>query len=269
MPMVPGGLQRHPRRHPRLVGSVESPRARARLGRRSSLERADVGNTARDAADMRRRMGAAAQDRTGIPVPAGPVAGRRRHRGCLVNTWPADLVSDQRAPVNYRSTGQVGAWWTPDRRARRERLRHPPCDQCQPLHQQGYRRNENGGLRGGMPGGGALTIRGNPDIRWSGACISQHRSTNYAHAAAESKRSSRTATPSTCSAPMRWICRCVRPLLKLVTTRPEPFSSNSSNFGADRPQGIWIVLRRPPWPAKPLRCCPTRGNSYLDGSQYR
>ena len=39
-------------------------------------------------------------------------------------------------------------------------------------------------------------------IRWSGACILQRRSTNYAHAAAESKPSSRTATPSTCSAPM-------------------------------------------------------------------
>ena len=37
-------------------------------------------------------------------------------------------------------------------------------------------------------------------LRWSGACISQRRSTNYAHAAAESKRSSRTATPRTHSA---------------------------------------------------------------------
>ena len=33
-------------------------------------------------------------------------------------------------------------------------------------------------------------------LRWTGACISQHRSTNYAPAAAESKRSSRTATPA-------------------------------------------------------------------------
>jgi hypothetical protein len=47
--------------------------------------------------------------------------------------------------------------------------------------------------------------------RWSGACILQHRSTSYAPPAAESKRSSRIATPSTCSAPMRWICRCVGP----------------------------------------------------------
>jgi hypothetical protein len=70
-------------------------------------------------------------------------------------------------------------------------------------------------------------------LRWTGACISQHRSTNYAQAAAESKRSSRIATPSTCSAPMRWICRCDRPLLELVTTKEEPLPSSSPNSGAD------------------------------------
>ena len=69
--------------------------------------------------------------------------------------------------------------------------------------------------------------------RWSGACILQHRSTSYARAVAESKRSSRTATLSTCSAPMRWICRCVRPLLGLVTTKAEPLPSSSPNSGAD------------------------------------
>src|ERR1019366_8424908 len=39
-------------------------------------------------------------------------------------------------------------------------------------------------------------------LRWTGACISQHRSTNYAHAAAESKRSSRIATRAPHSATM-------------------------------------------------------------------
>ena len=38
--------------------------------------------------------------------------------------------------------------------------------------------------------------------RWNGACISQHRSTNYAHAAAESKRSSLIATRAPHSATM-------------------------------------------------------------------
>src|SRR5258708_6893376 len=70
-------------------------------------------------------------------------------------------------------------------------------------------------------------------IRWTGVCISQHRSTNYAHEAAKSKRSSRTATPSTCSAPMRWIYRCVRPLLELVTTKAASLPSSSPNSGAD------------------------------------
>src|SRR5215211_7550926 len=69
--------------------------------------------------------------------------------------------------------------------------------------------------------------------RWSGACILQHRSTNYAPAAAESKPSCRIATPSTCSAPMRWICRCGRPPLEPGTTKAAPLPSSSPNCGAD------------------------------------
>ncbi|MGI8681148.1 MAG: patatin-like phospholipase family protein [Mycobacteriales bacterium] len=42
-----------------------------------------------------------------------------------------------------------------------------------------------------------------------------------------------TATPSTCSAQMRWICRCVRPPLERVTTKAEPLPSSSPNSGAD------------------------------------
>ncbi len=57
---------------------------------------------------------------------------------------------------------------------------------------------------------------------WSGARTLRRRSTNSAQAAAASKRSSRTATPSTCSARMPWICRCVRPLLALVASKAEP-----------------------------------------------
>ena len=71
--------------------------------------------------------------------------------------------------------------------------------------------------------------------RWTGACISGRRSTSYAHTAAGSRRSSRIAAPSTCSAPMRWICRCVLPLLGLVTTKAQPLSRSSPNSGADAP----------------------------------
>ena len=35
------------------------------------------------------------------------------------------------------------------------------------------------------------------------------------------------------SAPMRWICRCARPPLELVTTKAEPLPSSSPNSGAD------------------------------------
>jgi len=69
--------------------------------------------------------------------------------------------------------------------------------------------------------------------RWSGACILQRRSTSYEHAAARSRRSSRIATPSTCSAQTRWIRRCVRPPLGLVTPKAEPSPSSSPDSGDD------------------------------------
>ena len=90
--------------------------------------------------------------------------------------------------------------------------------------------------------------------RWTGACISRHRSTNSAHAAAESKRSSRTATPSTCSAPMRWICRCVRPLLEPVTTKAESSPSSSPKSGADAFE-ISRLGRRDDTCSSAVSCC--------------
>ena len=77
----------------------------------------------------------------------------------------------------------------------------------------GYRSNaENADLAAGYERVLVLSPFGGRTLhRWTGARIWPRRSTNYAPAAAESKRSSRTATPSTCSAPTRWICRCVRP----------------------------------------------------------
>jgi len=69
--------------------------------------------------------------------------------------------------------------------------------------------------------------------RRSGARTLQRRSTNSARGAAESKRSSRTATPSTCLASMRWICRCVSPPLELATARAKPVPNSSPNSGGD------------------------------------
>ena len=109
-------------------------------------------------------------------------------------------------------------------------------DRRQPIHRRRLpiqRRECRSGSRI-RTGAGAVTVRRQiTGRRWTGARILPHRSTNSARAAAESKRSSRTATPSTCSAPMRWICRCVRPLLELVTTKAEPLPSSSPNSGAD------------------------------------
>src|ERR1022692_894365 len=69
--------------------------------------------------------------------------------------------------------------------------------------------------------------------RWTGACILQQRSTNYAPAAAESKPSSRTATPATHAAAIWWFCRRAPPPLEPVTTKAEPLPSSSPNSGAD------------------------------------
>ena len=96
------------------------------------------------------------------------------------------------------------------------------------------RNAENADLAAGYgAGAGAVALRRqNAARRWTGACISRRRSTSYAHAAAASRRSSRTATPSTCSAPMRWIRRCVRPLLGLVITKAETLAEQLSEFWA-------------------------------------
>src|SRR6202021_3989620 len=74
-----------------------------------------------------------------------------------------------------------------------------------------------------------------PCTRWTGAPIWQHRPTNYAQAAAESKPSSRIATLKTYLAVAwkRWICRGADPPLKRVIPKGEPLPSSSPNSGAD------------------------------------
>ena len=60
--------------------------------------------------------------------------------------------------------------------------------------------------------------------------------------------SSRTKTPSTCSAPTRWIPRCVRPRPRLATTRAESPPSSSPTSGADAASRFAAASAR--WPAK-------------------
>ena len=99
----------------------------------------------------------------------------------------------------------------------------------------GYRSNaENADLAAGYARVLVLSpFGGRSLVRWTGAHTSRRRSMSSAHAAARSRRSSRTAAPSTCSAPMRWICRCVHPPPGPVTNKAEPLPSSSPNSGAD------------------------------------
>ncbi|BAS14058.1 hypothetical protein AHiyo8_23610 [Arthrobacter sp. Hiyo8] len=101
----------------------------------------------------------------------------------------------------------------------------------------GYRSNaENADLAAGY--GRVLVLspfggRSLQPLEW--ARISRRRSTNSAQAAAESRRSSRTATRSTCSAPMPWICRCVRPRPRRLRARQSPCRANHRVLELSRP----------------------------------
>ena len=98
----------------------------------------------------------------------------------------------------------------------------------------GYRRNENADLAAGYERVLVLSPfsgRTRTPLEWG-----MHLTAQVDELRARGSRVetiSRTATPSTCSAPMRWICRCVRPPLELVTTKAEPLPSSSPNSGVD------------------------------------
>jgi len=98
----------------------------------------------------------------------------------------------------------------------------------------GYRRSENADLAAGY--GRVLVLSpfgGRSRCRWTGAWISQPRSTNCAQMAAESRLFSRIAAPATYSTSMRWIRRRVCRPREAVTTKAEPLPSSSPNSGAD------------------------------------
>ena len=196
--------------------------------------------SAEDAADMRRRMGAAALDMDAASDGSWQTQWRATVAARLPSQrWP------QRTVLITAVDAQTGEPVVFDRHSGVD-LADAVAASCSSglPYRIGDSRYIDGGYRSQRrecrsgsrirAGAGAVTIRRQiTDIRWTGACISQRRSTSSARAAAESRRSSRTATPSTCSAPMRWICRCVRPLLEPVTTKAEPLPSSSPNSGAD------------------------------------
>lgn len=220
---------------------VASGGGRVRIGTAANhMERTGrIIAAAEDAGDMRRRMGAAALEMAA--ATDGSV--QTRWRDTVATRLPGRHWRNRRysslrsmpAPVNRScSTATAGStWWTPWQRAvpvasptvsaatdistaatdptPRMPIWQPDTHGCWCCHHSAA----------------------DQGLRWTGACISQHRSPNYAHAGAGSKRSSRTAPPSTCLAPTRWICRCVRPPLEPVATKAEPLPSSSPNSGAD------------------------------------
>lgn len=193
---------------------------------------------AEDAADMRRRMGAAALDLDAASEGSGQAQWRRTVAARLPSQhWPERTVlitvvdAHTGEPVVFDRLSGVDlvdavaascASGSPYRTGRSRYI------------DGGYRRNENADLAAGYervlvlsPFGG----RSRHPLDWGMQLSAQVDELRAGGSSVE--RSSRTATPSTCSAPMRWICRCVRPLPELVPTKAEPLPSSSPNSGGD------------------------------------
>ena len=167
----------------------------------------EIISAAEDAADMRRRMGAAALEMDAASDGSGQTQRRATVAARLPSQrWPERTVLI--VAVNAH-TGEPVVF---DRHSGVD-LADAVTASCAgpgvPPHSigdsryidGGYRRNENADLAAGY--GRVLVLSplgGRSRRRCSGACILQHRPTNYAHAAAESKPSCRIATPATHSA---------------------------------------------------------------------
>jgi hypothetical protein len=216
------------------TGPVGSDGGRAPIGPVADhMERNErIIAAAEDAADMRRRMGAAALEMDAASDGSGQTRWRATVAARLPSQhWPErtvlitavdahtgePVVFDRHSGVDLvdavAASCAGGGFPTASATADTSTAATDAARECR----SGSR------IRAGA--GAVTTSAADHGIRWSGACISQRRSTNYAQAAAESRRSSRTATPSTCSAPMRWICRCVRPPLEPVTTKADKLSA--------------------------------------------
>jgi len=185
-------------------GAVGSGRGRAPIGPASDhMDRTSaVIGAAENAADMRRRMGAAALETDAAShssvqtqwravvaarLPSGhcrngPCSSRRSmptpvNRSCSTATaestwWTPSPPALRTASVSLRTASAASDTSTAATAATRMPIWPPDTHGCWCCHHSAA---DHG-------------------IRWTGACTSQHRSTNYAHAAVESKRSSRTAT---------------------------------------------------------------------------
>ena len=165
---------------------------------------------AEDAADMRRRMGAAALEMDAAPDNSGQTQRRAtvaarlpsqrwpqrpmlivvavdahtgepvvfdRHSGVHCRWTPSPLSCSQ-APGSSRTVSAAADTSTAATDPTRTPIWQPDTGGCWCCHHSAADHGR----------------------RWTGASISQRRPTNYAHAAAESKPSSRIATPATHSA---------------------------------------------------------------------
>ena len=195
--------------------------------------------SAEDASDMRRRMGAAA-----LEMDASDGSGQTRWRDIVAarlpsHDWPQqpvliaavdahtgepvvfdrhsgiDLVDAVAASTSNGFGGPTGSARTGTSTAAIDAVRTPTW------------RLDTGGCwccHHSAAGRGC---------RWSGAWISQPRSTNCAQGAAGSRPSFRMAARVTCSTPMRRIRQRVGRPREEATTKAEPSRSGSPKSGAD------------------------------------
>ena len=193
---------------------------------------------AEDAADMRRRMGAAALEMDAASDGSGRRSGASPSpRGCPASTGRNERCSSRRSmprPVNWSCSTATAesTLWT---------LSPPAVPAARPLPTGSGPAGTSTAATDPMPRTptwqpgthGCWCCRPSAaehSRRWTGACISRRRSTNFAYTAAESRLSSRTSTPSDCSTPMRWIRRCVRRPLEPATTKAEPCAEQLTEF---------------------------------------
>jgi NTE family protein len=163
---------------------------------------------AEDAADMRRRLGAAALETDA----ASHGSAQTQWRATIAARLPSPLWPQRRMliPAVDAHTGEPVVF---DRHSGVDLVDAvaastsngfgvPPYSIGDRRYiNGGYRRNENADLAAGCARVLVLShSAADPCTRWTGEPISQYRPTNYAQAAAESKPSSRIATPKTYSA---------------------------------------------------------------------
>jgi NTE family protein len=189
------------------VGPDRGPVPNRPVANHMEITSAIIG-AAGDAADMRRRMGAAALEMDTASGSSGQTQWRATVAARLPSQrWP------QRKMLIVAVDAHTGEPLVFDRHSGVDLVDAvaascangfgvPPYSIGDSRYiDGGYRADVNADLAAGY--GRVLVLSplgGRTRNRWTGASISQHRPTNYAHAAAESRPSSRIATPATHSA---------------------------------------------------------------------